>query len=251
MAKADVDIWMPLYVADYLADTNRLTTIQHGAYLLLLVDYWRGGEIPNDKATLLQITRLSDDAWSMLEALLKHYFKLSTSNTWVHARVERELESARGKRLKASEKASKAANSRWNNASSIPQAMPEQCPSPSPSPIVISANADMPAPAIKERGVTVPHLAIIALYNDMLGSQGLTLVKPALWKGSRETNLRARWREADNRQSLDWWRGWFEYIAKSDFLMGKAKSDRPFRADLEWLVTFKNFAKVCEGKYHG
>ena len=59
-----VDIWMPLYVADYLSATSRLTTEQHGAYLLLLMDYWKNGAPPNNDAVLAQITKLSPNAWS-------------------------------------------------------------------------------------------------------------------------------------------------------------------------------------------
>ncbi len=61
---------MPLYIGDYLADTSRLTTEQHGAYLLLLMDYWRSGRLPDNDQVLAQITKLSPDAWSNARAIL-------------------------------------------------------------------------------------------------------------------------------------------------------------------------------------
>ena len=137
-----VDIWMPLYIADYLADTSRLTTEQHGAYLLLLIDYWRNGSLPDDDAILAQITRLSPHAWSIARSTLQAYFK-HEGGMWIHTRVEAELSNAKESREKAKTRASTAAKARWNapsNAASIPQAMPKdmlvQCPSPSPSEVL-------------------------------------------------------------------------------------------------------------------
>jgi hypothetical protein len=59
---------MPLYVGDYLADTGRLTTEQPGAYLLLILDYWRNGALPDD-SILATICGLSATAWSMHSAM--------------------------------------------------------------------------------------------------------------------------------------------------------------------------------------
>ena len=137
-----VDIWMPLYIADYLADTSRLTTEQHGAYLLLLIDYWRNGALPDNDVVLAQITRLSPDAWSNARSILQAFFK-HEDGKWLHGRVEAELAKAKDSRDRAKTRASTAAKARWNapsNATSITQAMPEdmlvQCPSPSPSEVL-------------------------------------------------------------------------------------------------------------------
>ena len=46
--------WMPLYVADYLANTGRLSAAEHGAYLLLIMQYWTG-RLPDDDTQLARI----------------------------------------------------------------------------------------------------------------------------------------------------------------------------------------------------
>jgi uncharacterized protein YdaU (DUF1376 family) len=69
-----VDIWMPLAIGDYLADTSHLDTLEHGAYLLLLMHYWRKGPLPNDMTQLAHITKLSPDVWSMHQAVLLQFF---------------------------------------------------------------------------------------------------------------------------------------------------------------------------------
>lgn len=108
-----------------------------------------------------------------------------------------------------------------------------------------------PEPAGGESIPNVPHGEIVAAYNEILATHGLVAVKTKLWAGSdRERALRTRWREDPTRQSVDWWRGFFEHVAKSDFLMGRVEGPRRWSADLGWLLKRENFVKVCEGKYH-
>ena len=128
---AKVDIWMPLYIADYLADTSRLTTEQHGAYLLLLIDYWRNGPLPDDDAVLAKITRMSPDAWSNARSTLQAFFK-HDAGKWTHKRVEAELAIAKQKGEVNSNRAKAAAKARWDaestassNAPSIAQSKPQ------------------------------------------------------------------------------------------------------------------------------
>jgi uncharacterized protein YdaU (DUF1376 family) len=112
---AKVDLWFPLYVGDYLADTMHLTTEEHGAYLLLLMAYWKNGKaLCDDHKKLASICRMSLDAWSIAQASLKQFFDTeSAPGLWVHHRVEEELTKAREQRRRATDRAEKAAKARW------------------------------------------------------------------------------------------------------------------------------------------
>ncbi len=96
-----------------------------------------------------------------------------------------------------------------------------------------------------------PHREIIQAYHDELPM--CPQVRPELWKGERAAKLRARWREDERRQSVDWWRKLFRRIRETcPFLIGQCEPPpgrRPFQADLEWIVSPKNFAKILEGRY--
>ena len=82
--------YMQLYVADYLADTMHLTTEEHGAYLLLIFNYWQTGK-PIPVSRLARITRLSNERWTDVERSLVEFFN-ERGNEWVHDRIERDLE---------------------------------------------------------------------------------------------------------------------------------------------------------------
>ncbi len=85
--------YMQLYIADYLADTMHLSTEEHGAYLLLMFNYWQTGRaIP--KSRLPKIARLSNDRWISVESSLKEFFS-DNGSEWKHDRIERDLEGVR------------------------------------------------------------------------------------------------------------------------------------------------------------
>ena len=87
--------YMQLYVADYLADTQHLTTEEHGAYLLLLFNYWQTGQ-PLRKDRLAFVARMFNERWPSVEKALKEFFHDDGEN-WVHFRVEADLAAVNSK----------------------------------------------------------------------------------------------------------------------------------------------------------
>jgi uncharacterized protein YdaU (DUF1376 family) len=137
------DIWMPLYIGDYLADTSHLDAERHGCYLLWMMHYWRKGPLPDDLPALVMMGRLaSSNASSIAQALLGEFFTKNGDGHWHQKRQDAEREKWQKKKISAVEKAKKAAEGRWgdapSNASSTPQAMLQPCPLPLPLPLPIT-----------------------------------------------------------------------------------------------------------------
>jgi uncharacterized protein YdaU (DUF1376 family) len=138
---------MPLYIADYLADTAHLSQAEHGAYLLLIMAYWRnGGPLPDDDRVLRRISKTTPGKWQKMRSCMIHFFdpcmgsNLETSmgnKIWRHKRIDAELENAE-KLTNAKRKGGKAAAAkRWGTDSTatveLIASRARVLPSPSPS----------------------------------------------------------------------------------------------------------------------
>ena len=256
---AKVDIWMPLYVADYLSATSRLTTEQHGAYLLLLMDYWKNGPPPDNDGVLAQITKLSPDGWSNARTMLQGYFQ-QQSGQWLHSRVEQELAKANHNKEVNSRRGKAGADARYGkkDAPTMLEASLVHSSSPSPSPSPSSSIEEGKPSLSTAKLMACPQEQILKLWAKHLPH----LAQPRSWEGTRRANTKQRWNQAsrpsayspDGYQTeaagIKWWDSFFGYIARDTSLSnGFETAGRTWRPDLEWVMNATNFQKIIDGKY--
>lgn len=82
--------WMPLHIDDYLKDTGHLNALEHGAYLLMIMHYWRHGSLPSDERIIARIAKLTPEQWAESRDLLAMMFH----DGWCHKRIDVELAKA-------------------------------------------------------------------------------------------------------------------------------------------------------------
>ena len=112
--------YMQLYTSDYLADTAHLTTEEHGAYLLLLMNYWqRAKPLDNSNGRLAHVARLSAERWAAVEPVLAEFFTID-GDTWTQARIERDLDKIRAKSSKLAANGSIGGSKKQANAKQMP-----------------------------------------------------------------------------------------------------------------------------------
>lgn len=79
---------LPLWTDAYLGDTTHLTTIEHGAYLLLLMTAWRTRDcaLPDDDRLLARYARCGPQQWKRLRVILEPFFDIENGR-WAQRRL--------------------------------------------------------------------------------------------------------------------------------------------------------------------
>lgn len=128
---------LPIWTDAYLADTRHLSTLEHGAYFLLMMEAWRRPHcsLPDDDAMLARLAGVDTETWAAIRPIVMAMWKLDgRSKTWTQKRLLKERDFVR----KRSKKQSDNATSRWNKKKK-PDAMalPDECQTDAPTPTPI------------------------------------------------------------------------------------------------------------------
>lgn len=129
---------MPLWTDAYLADTTHLSTIEHGAYLLLLMAMWRAKDkrLPADDRSLAKFARLTPGQWTRIKPTIMAFFDaedgfVSQGRLTDEAVAVRQFSKSQSDKAKARHRKTKANAP----APAEPKRSPEDAPFPYPFPI--------------------------------------------------------------------------------------------------------------------
>lgn len=269
--KARMNYWKR-WIGDYARKTAHLSLAEHGAYALLLDHYYANeSPLPADHGALFRLCRAFDKReQSAVASVADAFFPVGPDGLRHNVRADEEI--PKGTREADASKANGKLGGRPKKPKKEPSENPagfSQEPRTEPRKNLSHSHSHLEAkevtfgdssPAAEQpptadligdplpAGRACPHEAIIAAFHEALP----TLPKVRQWTPNRRKAMQARWREDAERQTLEWWRGFFGYVAESDFLTGRSKRGNGHAAwecSLPWLLKAENFAKVLEGHY--
>ena len=143
-----VNVWWPMYPADFAIDTQGLTLEEVGAYVTFLNQYWRTeGKLSGSDAYLARLVGVSPQKWKALRPVLCRFFSVDDKGNWRHERLDAELQKAidlsekrresgrvGGLKTQANAKANASTRGEPETKQVLKQGL-RPSPSPSPSPV--------------------------------------------------------------------------------------------------------------------
>ena len=227
---------LPLWTDAYLGDTNHLTTIEHGAYLLLLIVMWRTREkrLPNDDAKLARYARLTLGQWRRMRETIMAFFRVD--GDWItQGRLTDEATFVRQKSKSQKDNIGRRwlKNNETTDTTVLPNAYQTDTPTPTPTPKVKEGSVEAPLAAAPTTNLP----AVIRPIDDELLDLPSNLV----------TGLRRGTRLSPDWQLPDDWRAWAKAERTDldpdataanfrDYWIAKAGRDG---AKLDWSATWR------------
>lgn len=225
---------MPLWTDAYIADTTHLTTLENGAYLLLLITMWRaGGKLPDDDKKLSRYARLSMANWLKVKSNIMPFFDKEGCDL-SQKRLRKELAFVR----KQSDAQRERVAARWlknkENENTVvsdgykPGNTPTPTPTPTPKYISSSLRSEE------------AHEAIEA-YKKMARETGLPEMRSV--SEGRKQSIKKRIADHGLPVVLEA----IERVGRSSFCHGN--NDRGWKADFDFICQPSSFLSILEGKY--
>lgn len=261
---------LTIWTDDYLADATHLTTIEHGAYFLLLVAMWRspGMRLPNDDKMLARYVKLTAGQWARVRPILQPLFHVS-SDDWTSPYLTAEANAVRRRRDRASHggnakslKSNKARHQQADHKHNLStrdkdkdKDIKKKDDRPSDGRQISRPNVtddDLldrptclanPMPTAQVPKPPDPEQSAVDAWNAMASRTGLPHVQRLT--EPRKRALRARLTEAGG---LDGWKTALAKVEASPFLCGRT-GKREWRADFDFVLQPKSFTKLMEGAY--
>ena len=84
--------YLPLWTDAYLSDTRGLSTVEHGAYLLLMMCAWRAADccLPADDAVLARLAGLTKAQWRKVKPAVMALWEMGEDGNWRQKRLTKE-----------------------------------------------------------------------------------------------------------------------------------------------------------------
>ena len=194
-AEDKVDVYMPLYVRDFLTSTIGWTACERGHYLTLLMLQWDRDGLPAELDALDRLSPGVGDVWAMLQDKFPIEADGQRRNSRLEDHRDRALE-LRRKRSQAGKAAAAARVCSINRSSNVEQTFNDRSsidnhppsPSPSPSDAGISSSEEINQPAApvvatsdppKRRKRSQHHNAV--RWSDSAGWEGISQEDRKTW----------------------------------------------------------------------
>lgn len=233
---------MPFYVADYLADTGHLSAAENGAYLLLIMHYWRTGGLPSDDEMRRRVSRMTHREWQKSRTVVLSFFSIDGK----HKRIDEVLAAVTHKSAVLRDNALKSHDARRANAQQ--EHLQNDCISePEPKKIrdadasLVNETVDL-ALSAEKRALRERLQAFGEAWNVLAASLRMPSIDEIKAGSTRERHALARLREMPDDGVSDL----MARIRGSPYLRGEVNG---FRCTFDWIINAANYQKIMEGNY--